>query len=1138
MVETLGRKLGKTEKDSLLAQYEDDNLLNEIRVIKTDNPQLSEQQIVTELNNRIIENAMGLGQKAEIIPESVQDIADDAYEAGESGMEMPEIPTNIRPEYIKTIQAGYNVGKFIRERANAGRVSQGTGQTGKGIQKEGAVGQVSFKEGEAPSSNKLLVPPSQERQGIGLTIDQHPVYQELVTALADVKEPNALIGEMATQAVIIAQKTGNRAEYFASKIKERFPDEWTKIKPAIGELHDFAMQKLGEQQKPKAISPTAALEKSFNKLVAAKIAAKQAKKKLIEERRAKREKEKKIAKREAKQAAKQAEEEAKRAAKQAEEETIFKDVIERLEGGRKSKAVATKFDFEKTKGEVTPEDYRKLFTIKPQKQQGPIGKIAKRFTGGISSAITPISYRLGKICPELKQRVIDWNFDKKRTVDKWADKAEKFNAQLKRIPQKERAIFDYALLNGDLDTAESVAKKYKLPDWIKDARELVDVAREEMNQYGTDIGKIENYFPRKVKDYEGLIKHIGGTPLEGVLSRAIKKVANDKGISALSLSEEQKADIVTSVINRNMHMAKTTPGSSKSRVFQKIPPELAQYYHDSGSALYMHLVEAGNIIATRKFLGRTEKGQRELQLKYNQSRVKVAKLSIEVRSATDPNVKKKKALEYNIALQKRKLNRNNLERYKVLTDEDVADSIGTTIINLITDKKLKIEDEKEATRILKTLLNPGVMGETTRWFKNLTFLSLLSNPITTLSQLQDFVFVLLETDSFWQMAKTVGHTGGRLVGVHKPKVTIKDLGLGDRPTVEMDTAGGLTRKLVDKTLFLLNKFDEFGKQNLIDAAYEKYTSRAKENPQALQEELLPLFVDDAEGIVGDLKAGKISEGVVRLLFNRVTHYHPVTNADMPVLYSEMKNGKIFYTLKSFTIKQLSVVRAEVFDNIAKGMSEKNAKKVRHGVRQLMVLMGFMATAGVGVDMLKDWLLGRETDYSDYAVDNLLKIIGLSKYFAWVARYGGLGEAAAKIIAPPLAPWESISKDIFEILLGDDKEGEPQKIETIKHIPMIGKLIYWHFGYGVKKREDLLVRRFNKRYKELEAIKQAVEESSNHAEMYRKYRRELIELENLRSVKRQLTQMKKSMNEMKKLNPYNPRIEFLNQRRLKLIGKHL
>ena len=252
----------------------------------------------------------------------------------------------------------------------------------------------------------------------------------------------------------------------------------------------------------------------------------------------------------------------------------------------------------------------------------------------------------------------------------------------------------------------------------------------------------------------------------------------------------------------------------------------------------------------------------------------------------------------------------------------------------------------------------------------------------------------------------------------------------------------------------------------------------------------------------------------------------------------MKNGKIFYTLKSFTIKQLSVVRAEVFDNIAKGMSEKNAKKVRHGVRQLMVLMGFMATAGVGVDMLKDWLLGRETDYSDYAVDNLLKIIGLSKYFAWVARYGGLGEAAAKIIAPPLAPWESISKDIFEILLGDDKEGEPQKIETIKHIPMIGKLIYWHFGYGVKKREDLLVRRFNKRYKELEAIKQAVEESSNHAEMYRKYRRELIELENLRSVKRQLTQMKKSMNEMKKLNPYNPRIEFLNQRRLKLIGKHL
>ena len=52
--------------------------------------------------------------------------------------------------------------------------------------------------------------------------------------------------------------------------------------------------------------------------------------------------------------------------------------------------------------------------------------------------------------------------------------------------------------------------------------------------------------------------------------------------------------------------------------------------------------------------------------------------------------------------------------------------------------------------------------------------------------------------------------------------------------------------------------------------------------------------------------------------------------------------------------------------------------------------------------MKDYILGRNTNFDDRVTDNLWKLAGLSKFITWQVRREGLGAVAFKQIMPPFA----------------------------------------------------------------------------------------------------------------------------------------
>jgi len=205
----------------------------------------------------------------------------------------------------------------------------------------------------------------------------------------------------------------------------------------------------------------------------------------------------------------------------------------------------------------------------------------------------------------------------------------------------------------------------------------------------------------------------------------------------------------------------------------------------------------------------------------------------------------------------------------------------------------------------------------------------------------------------------------------------------------------------------------------------------------LQDALTPVFGEDTAEVVADLKSGDITENVKLLAFNELADMQPILLSEMPEQYLKGGNGRIFYMLKTFTLKQFDIYRNEIFQKIA------NPSTRSEGLRNLIKLLFFFVLMNATADELKDLLLNRKTSLKDRTVDNILRAVGFSKYLTWKAREEGVGSAMARQILPPFKFIDSVSKDI--------SSGIEKGSETIQSVPIGGKLYYWWFGKGSTKK---------------------------------------------------------------------------------------
>ncbi len=225
-----------------------------------------------------------------------------------------------------------------------------------------------------------------------------------------------------------------------------------------------------------------------------------------------------------------------------------------------------------------------------------------------------------------------------------------------------------------------------------------------------------------------------------------------------------------------------------------------------------------------------------------------------------------------------------------------------------------------------------------------------------------------------------------------------------------------------------------------------------------QDRLNILFPDQAQRqqVIEDLKNKQQTKDVKFLLFSTLLDWQPISLSNMPPAYLQMPNGRILYTLKTFTIKQLDIFRQRGIDNIVEGITTKNLSLVSAGFGEILRIAGLFYLMNMPIDLIKDWITGKDIDFSDTMIDNFYKLIGVSRYNIEYATRGGRkpSEVLVRTVVPPFSFMDIPSGDLVSMVsnLKKGEETDLLKLESWRFLPFAGQTLYYTVGKGKEKEE--------------------------------------------------------------------------------------
>jgi hypothetical protein len=730
----------------------------------------------------------------------------------------------------------------------------------------------------------------------------------------------------------------------------------------------------------------------------------------------------------------------------------------------------------------------------------------------------------------------------------------------KAMDKRDFKLWNYVRMNGDIDRINGLLDKYGLhKEWDAYNAKLTSLRAEGLT-VGLDIGLIDNYSPRWVKDYRGFLEAIGKEEKYAPIFQRFDARAKELGVDPLKLTQQEKADILSDMI---FGIPKGMGGVSaaKHRVLEKVPPELVQFYAHSDAALIKHLTEMRKAIELRKFFGKipTRVAEIRSQLKATQSKIRAFNLNISGkitpsqekaivkiqrtisagRDADTNRLDTLKAISEDrmsdelIKDLKKKRNRligreKELQAYidKYATQFDFTPDIISYTLDLVNDGKItSVEDQQAVLDIFKARF-VNERGTHGGWsaYKNFSYADTMGSPASALTQVGDIAWAAYEGGLIRALKNVYKSATG------KSRITKEDVGV-NRIGEEFADAGKMGKAVSFIFKWVgLEKMDSLGKESLLNTAHEMYQKKAKKDPVKLAKEIKGVFGAETQSVIDDLLNDNISDNVKLLVYNRLADFQPIGLSEMPQKYLDAGNGRIFYMLKTFTIKQFDAFRNEAYNKIKNG----DRREKIQGMQNLIKLATFFVLANAGADELKDLLLGRKTDLKDRVVDNMLRLGGVSKFITWKARTEGPASAIVRQILPPFKFMDSAGKDI--ISAGDDKG-----LEMVGSIPLVGKLAYWHIGRGTHKRDDLWNKRLRDKKSNLNKVKDQYERAEDKIAFRAEHRADLIELRRIGRLQGILNKYRKRINKLKSLEDtkeIRERIQRLELKRTELIKRYL
>ena len=653
---------------------------------------------------------------------------------------------------------------------------------------------------------------------------------------------------------------------------------------------------------------------------------------------------------------------------------------------------------------ITPEQAKVLdeaITKMPEDSEGGVigdvvGKFGKNAKLLAEQTIAPISSRLERISPGLGKVLRQNELTTMRKAYVAKSRVLPFLEQYKRMARDHRRNLDLAFKNGDADDAAFIMKKYRMTDNFRAVRDVLKELHAEGTEVGFEIGFIKDYMPRMVKNRDGLRAHLKKTGEWGPLQQAVNDRAKSIGLDPDTLTPDMRVEFTNTVLSGQGVRGSGVPGNFKKRTVAVVDPKSNKYYHDTATALGNYIESTTAAIQRRRFLGKDSGAPAMLEL--------------------DPSV-------------------------TGLRVQD--DSVGGFVDNLLRENRLAPDKEQEVYDIFNSYFSTGRVHGGVQALRSLTHITTLGNPISALTQFKDLAFSALRNGEI----NTIRGVGAAIRRSKNRRFKMEDLGLDQigQEFTDFRKLAQFTNKVFKITGF--SRVDRLGKEVFIDSSYRRIQKAARspigsKTYKKIYDELEPALGKDT---ASTLKAFAANEGVenelIRFtLFDQLSDFQPITRAEMPEVYLNKPNGRIFYLLKTFTIRQMDTVRRETYDKIKAG-------HVKDGVSSLIKLGTYWVTLGAGVDQAKDWILGRDVEFSDLAVENLLQALGVTRWTIYTGINRGPAEAAIKTVVPPHSHFDSLWRDAVSLSQG---EFEAKNAETIKHVPFVGKIYYWRYGEGAEK----------------------------------------------------------------------------------------
>ena len=648
---------------------------------------------------------------------------------------------------------------------------------------------------------------------------------------------------------------------------------------------------------------------------------------------------------------------------------------------------------------------------------GRHGTIARTISENVDKALGALSTRIHNISPPLHRAFNKFEFKLKTETAKKMEAVEPFAKSFKSLSQDVQDRAGLYLMNGEFDTFNNLVGKDSLvAREFKNVIEVLDNLGVNLKEVGRDFGNLPNYFPRNVKDFEGLLSSMD-EPTKKLINKGLNDFASKNKITVREIPQEIKGEIARGTIDSNSPVKNLIDRAlskwKKENKVSKIPA--AKVKEISNSTLLKYQSE----LAAQSPSSLKARGIDKVRASQNKN------------FYADPIASLHRYISGSV---------NDIETRRFF-GKNQTDSIDDSIGNMVQSLGLDARKASELSDIMTARFVGGNQGMNgfLKTVRDTGYMSTIAQPDSALIQFGD-----VGVSGYMNGLR---NTARAFFGEKNAKIA--DLGLDNTVMQELLQDRGKFANVLDKMLEVtqFKRIDKLGKETFINAAWKRATHQAK-NPKkvdSLKSKWGEYYGKDFDKLTTELKSGELTPLVKEHLFAELAGVQPITMLEMPAAYASNPNARLLYMLKSFTLKQWDLMRREVYQEYKAG------RKVQ-AMKNFTVLTTYLGGTNLGVSTVRDLLLGRDVKPEDIpakAAWTLAGIYGFSKY--GVESNLAKGDAAGLVVdslAPPIP-----MLNIPATLAAESLKEDPTYSKVIGQLPAGGRVMYnWFYGGAEKFNE--------------------------------------------------------------------------------------